>query len=56
MEWDTPMDRMLRERARRKPVRRLPRPLKAEEMEAGGTGPEPEATETIIILPGPRQS
>jgi len=55
MEWDTPMDRMLRERAA-KAREKAAKALKAEEMKAGGTGPEPEATETIIILPGPRQS
>lgn len=58
MEWDTPMDRMLRERAakaREKAAKAL-KALKAEEVDAVGTGPEPEAPETIIIMPGPQQS
>lgn len=55
MEWDTPMDRMLRERAA-KVRERAAKALKAEEMKAGGTGPEPETPETIFILHGPQQS
>ena len=55
MEWDTPMDRMLRERAA-KVRERAAKALKAEEMKAAGTGPELEEPETIIIMPGPQQS
>ena len=55
MGWDTPLDRLLRERAA-KAREKAAHALKAEEMKAAGTGPEPEAPETIIIMPGPRQS
>ena len=56
MEWDTPMDRMLRERAA-KAREKAAKALKAEEIKAAGTGPESEASpETIIIMPGPQQS
>ena len=55
MEWDTPMDRMLRERAA-KAREKAAKALRAEEMKAAGTEPEPEAPETIIIMPGPQQS
>jgi len=55
MEWDTPMDRMLRERAA-KVREKAAKALKAEEIKAAAAGPEPEAPETIIIMPGPQQS
>ena len=56
MEWDTPMDRMLRERAA-KAREKAAKALKAEEIKAAGIEPESEAApETIIIMPGPQQN
>ncbi len=57
MEWDTPMDRMLRERAAKaREKAAAATAVKPAEVKPAGAEPEPEAApETIIIMPNPQQ-